>query len=436
MGTTTIDVALSGVSADRYVLMVLGAGMVASAWLVLRKTPRLTAVLWISAICFVPVWLGMSFVVYFPPATIVGLVVIVAALPVMPRLLGPADYGMAFLLLACLLPIATGGSTKSSVFDVVLQWGLALVLGRVIPLRVSLDWVYRCLAWLFTLVSSLAIIEFVTHWNPFVQLSRPNALFLAWSPLQERGGIVRAEGAFGHSIALGSSVAMMIPTTLASSLRPRTKSAMVALMVGCTVVTFSRTAMIGAVLGVVMSVIFLREGLSARVRGAVVVASVTLAAFAIPFVASTFAAAGTEATGSADYRGRLISLVPDMSIVGFSPAAHRSATGELYIGNFQSIDSSLILFGLTYGWLALVFALVLLAGAVVMILARRASAPVLSVVAQIPALATVALITQYAVVFWFVVGLALYAQAETRSDHGAPVGKTGHAAAHPAPLLS
>ncbi len=265
---------------------------------------------------------------------------------------------------------------------------------------------------MFAAVSVLAIIEFLTGWNPFVKLVRHNVLYANWGPLQERGGITRAEGAFGHSIALGSSVAMVIPLTLASTLRPRTKAIAVGLMVGCTVVSFSRTGMIGAIVGIVLAVLFLPDRtLSVRARVAVVATVGVLAVVLVPFITRIFATAGGEATGSAQFRGRLTSLIPEMSVLGLSPAVHKTATGELLVGNFRSVDNALILLGLTYGWVALLVAALLLLGALVLVLARQATAPTIAVVAQIPAFVTVALITQYAVMVWFMIGLALSAQA-------------------------
>jgi len=414
-------IAIGAARADKYPLMIFLAGVAACGWLVLRSAPRLIGVLFLTTICFVPIWLGANFIIYFSPVTIVGLVALAAILPALPHRIGPADYAITFLILACLIPILSGGATKQTVTDVLFQWLLALTIGRLLPLKVPLDWLYRFMSMIFGLVSLLAILEFLAGFNPFVKLARPNPLYQTWGTLQERGGIIRAEGAFGHSIALGSSVAMVIPIALASSLRPRTKTIVVGLMLGASIVSFSRTAMIGAVLGIVLSVLFLREGLGARMRAFVVVTTAAVAAVVIPFISAVFTLAGGEATGSADFRGRLRSLIPDMTVLGVSPVVHRTATGELYVGNFKSVDNALILLGLTYGWIAVLLAVLLLGGAIVVVLARRATAPTIAIVAQIPAFATVALITQYGPFVWFMGGLALYTQAERlRADHQMP----------------
>ena len=411
-GVESVSLAVTAGAADRYSILLVGAGLAVCCWLLLRRDARAIAVTWFVTLCFVPIWFGLTYSIYISAATLAGLMAIVSLFPAVPKHVGPADYAMVFVFVSCILPAIVGGGSRAALLDLVLQAGVALVVGRTLPLKLSLDWLYKCASAMFAVVSVLAIIEFTRGWNPFVELARPNALYQTWGTLQERGGITRAEGAFGHSIALGASAAMAIPLTLASSLRPRTKAVLVGLMLGCTVVSFSRTGMISALVGIVLSVLFLREGLTVRARVAIVTVCALLAVALIPFVGSVFAAAGDEATGSAAYRGRLTSLIPDMAVLGFSPAAHRTPAGDLYMGNFRSIDSALILFGLTYGWLPLAFVTMLLLGAIVTVLSGRATAPTISLVAQIPALATVALITQYGIFVWFMAGLALAAQSE------------------------
>ncbi len=404
--------AIDAASADKYPMLIFLAGGAACTWLVLRSAPKLIAVLFLATICFVPIWFGANFIIYFSPITIVGLVVLAAILPALPHRIGPGDYAVAALIVAGLLPVLVGGATKQTVTDVAFQWLLPLSVGRLILIKVPLDWLYRCVAALFGVVSLLAIAEFLSGFNAFIHLARPNLLYHVWGTLQARGGIIRAEGAFGHSIALGSSVAMAIPLTLASSLRPRTKTILVGLMVGAAIVSFSRTGMIGAILGILCSVLFLRDGLTSRMRAFVVVTTAALAAIVIPYIGAVFTLAGSEATGSADFRGRLTSLIPNITVLGVSPVVHRTATGELYVGDFKSVDNALILLGLTYGWVAVALVVILLLGAIVVVVSGRATAPTISIVAQIPAFATVALITQYGPFVWFMVGLALYTQAE------------------------
>ena len=192
MNTQYWTVAIGAASVDKYTLLILLGGLAACAWLALRSAPRLIAVLFLTTICFVPIWLGANFIIYFSPVTIVGLVALAAILPALPHRIGPGDYAVTFLVLACLLPIVAGGATKQTVTDVLFQWLLALTIGRLLPHKVPLDWLYRFMSMIFGLVSLLAILEFVTSYNPFVKLARPTGLYQTWGTLQERGGIIRA----------------------------------------------------------------------------------------------------------------------------------------------------------------------------------------------------------------------------------------------------
>jgi hypothetical protein len=155
-------------------------------------------------------------------------------------------------------------------------------------------------------------------------------------------------------------------------------------------------------------------------------AGTAVALAAAPLLSQVFLAAGDEAANSAAYRGNLVSLVGDIGVLGFSSAFSRAPDGEVSFGAFNSIDSALILHGLTYGWASLAVALVLLAVAVVAVLLRRAAAPTIAVAAQIPALVAVALITQYATMFWFVAGFAVYAQAARTATRPESRAGAGH----------
>lgn len=406
---------------DKYsmLLLLMSIGFVAT--LLLRGSPRAAVAGWLVVLAFVPVWLGVDAGVYLAPAVLVGGLVLVALGPFPSQAMRPVDWAVGMLALACLAPILVGAATPTSVF-VVGQWMIAFLLGRLTPGLVSLRWVYGCVAVIFTLVSAAALIEFAMSWNPFVEIPGGGELYRAWSPIQVRAGLLRAEGAFGHSIALGSSVSMAVPVTLASRFPIRVRVAMVSLMLVATVVTFSRVAIVAAMLSVVLSMWALRTDVSRTARGWITAACLGLAAAAVPSVSSVFSQAGTEAASSASYRGRLTSLIPEISVLGLSPSAYRDPSGELHFGRFQSIDSALLLLGLTYGWLALIIMVGLLVSVVLLVVARRAEAPTVALAAQIPAFLTVALITQYSLLVWFVAGLAVSAQirrSETPSEREA-----------------
>ena len=409
-GVTSMALAISGANADSYLTIFALVGVLAVAVPLLRARPRLLFGLFLVVVCFVPIWLGVNFISFFPAVALASIGALVLSIPTTRVRLTWVDLAVLFLFLGCLIPIAVGGSSKPSTFVVLSQWLPVYLLGRLLPERVPLRWLYGAVGMVFSIVSVLAILEFVLHWNPFVQIHSANDAYVLWSPIQERGGVPRSEGAFGHSIALGASIALAIPLMLASLFRTWIRFVLVGVMMGATVFTFSRISMICAALSITLSVLFMSSGISTRARSIAVALFAAVALVVSPYVGQVFSSAGTEASNSADYRGNLLSLLPDISVVGRSPLAQIGPAGDLRFGGFASIDSELILLGLTYGWLALAFALLLLVLALGAVLTRRASAPTIAIVAQIPALATVALITQYSLWVWFIGGLAVAAQ--------------------------
>lgn len=396
---------------DRLSLLLLLAAIAVVAAILLRNAPKFALVLWLVSVGFVPIWFGLNVGFYFTPAALVGGLVLVALAPYSGQRMTMVDWGVLSLVVACIAPVAVGGSTVTSLFVVITGWGVAFLLGRLLPARLSLTWIYSCASVVFTVIAVLSLIEFVLNWNPYVEFHVANELYQAWGDLQERGGLMRTEWAFGHSIALGGSLAMVIPLALASGFRFRTRAIMVTVMLLAILTTFSRTSIICAGLSLVLSMWTLQLELSTRARAAIAAAAAAVAVATIPFMTGVFSAAGSEATNSASYRGKLTSLIGDISILGFSTSAFRDPSGDLRFGRFQSIDSALLLAGLTYGWLALILICILLVIAVAAVVARRATAPTTALVAQIPAFATVALITQYSMVVWFIGGLAVASQA-------------------------
>ena len=410
---------VAGPQVDSVSLMLLAAVLAVVGVMLVRDHPKVLAVMWLASLAFVPVWMGINVKIYLAPASLTSIFVIICLFPTPVRRIGKADIAMVLMIVLCLATIALGGTTRGAVFDVLLQWLPALVAGWLITRRLGLNWMAKAIGIVFAIAGALAVIEFVTSYNFFVQLSRSNFLY-RWANLQSRGGILRAEGAFGHSIALGASLAAALPLVLATNMAAKWKSVLVLLLLGGTIVSFSRVGMLCAVVGLVLTILFQRSGLSAKLRVLFSVVLAFVAFLALPYVSAVFDAAGTEATGSAAYRGNLISLIPEMAPLGTSPAAYRAPDGRLFMGNFRSIDSALILHGLTYGWLPLIVAVCLLLAAIALVLTRQAYSPTVSVVAQIPALATVALITQYASVFWIIVGMALCTQAGEGVDESGP----------------
>lgn len=411
---------LNGAQADQLALMLLGLALAVAALVAFRLSTKLAFVCWVLTIAFVPVYFGIPFIVVWVPATLAGGLVLLSSYPWGEQHIGVLDGLVAAFFATCLVPVLVPGAwTRTSVFVALTQWALAFTLGRVLPARLDVRWMYGAVAVVMAAAGALALVEFLTHWNPFVSMYVPWNSSPVWRGLQVRGGIVRAEGAFGHSIALGCSLALAVPLTFGARFSRAARNSILLLLLLGSVVTFSRVGMIGAVVGLVLSIVA-GAGIPLRTRVSALIATAVAAIVVLPMVLDTFAAASEESTVSASYRLDLLTLVPKMQFFGFSDAARFNAEGELTFAGFQSIDSALILLGLTYGWFALILALVLLCMAIGALVMRRAEPPTIAIVASIPALMTVALITQYAMMFWFVAGLAVAAQSQLTRASGAP----------------
>lgn len=416
-----MSLSINGEVADRFILVALLGAVVVLAILVLRRSPKLTLITVLSGICFVPVWIGGQFgSINVPVAAGVCLLAIASLIPIRYFHLSPMDAVVLLLVAIGVVSLVLGnpGVSLSALVKIVVYFVVGYVFGRIVLSRVDAFWVYGAFSVVMTVVSVLAIIEFATGWNPFLEFRSSNNLYSIWGVVQERGGLIRSEGAFGHSIALGSSLAMTIPLAIASRFALPARAAMVTMMLGATVTTFSRVAILSAALSLIISIGFLRGALSVRARVGLATGLAIVAAVAAPSVATVFDDAGTEAAGSAEYRGDLLSLVDRMAFIGVSSAARTASTGELFFGDFMSIDSELILTGLLTGTLMLGVVIVALLVGVLLVLRRRATAPTIAIVAQIPALATVALITQYSVFLWVLVGIAATSQIRKRSEPG------------------
>lgn len=362
---------------------------------------------WILVVCFVPVWFSVVIGYTVAPAELAALGILVGSVSLAGGGLLKADLLLLAMVLLALLPLAIGGTHAFVVLPLILQTTLGYLVGRLVALRAGLEWTMSFLVVVLSCVALLAAVEFVLTWNPFVGLARPNAAYQTWSPLQARGGIIRAEGAFGHSIALGCSLALAVPLAITRPWPVGARVATALVLLAGTVVSFSRSGMICAVFGLLLSMFLIRGKVPTKLRVAMMFCIVVGMAVALPRVTAVFSSAGQEAEGSAAYRNDLLQLFSEMSVLGTSPIGHQTAAGVLTWGRFVSIDNALVLFGLQYGLIPLILAVVGLVAAVIWVMIGRGTPPMVSLIAQTPALVTVALITQYGMFLMFFVGLAV-----------------------------
>lgn len=403
---------MTGVLFDRVVLGLVGLAFLLILFAVLRRSPRLALLGWLGSICLVPVWQGVSVGgPYLPAFAVMGLLGTLSLLP-LPRLTRPAGADVLFFAVAVIVfwEAVLGLTTHSGAYDVLAVWSSAYLFGRFVVLVVEPSWLYGALGLAGAGVGVLAVLEYATGYNIFVQyLANGSSLFGLWGQLQPRGDAVRAEGAFGHSIAMGISLGVFACLALSSRFRPSLKVLLTALCAIGSLVSLSRSGILTTVLGVLLSCFFLRGHLARPLRLLLLALLALGAAAAAGFLSGTFASSD-EAEGSALYRGALLELVGTMRPIGLTAVYNVSTTHEVSVGSFGSIDNAVLLFGLMYGWVPLLLALLAATGALITVLRRRATPATVAAVAQIPALFTVALITQYAGVAWFCFGLAVGTQ--------------------------
>lgn len=407
---------LAGPEVDRLVVLAVAALVAVAGALAFRARPRLAVVVWLLSVAFVPYWMGVKIALYFPPATAMAALVVASLMGRSPARLRIPDIVVAAVAAIAVLSYVAGFATQTAAFTAVATWGLGYLLARVLAGSVDVRWIYGAVAVVLSAAALLAIVEFATGVNLFVGLPPLGGGEANWRGLQSRGGIVRAEGAFGHSIALGACLAMSIPLAVGSRLPRWLKVTAVATLLAGTVVTFSRIGIGTAVIGLVLCLFLMRSQLGIKLRLAIGAVLVAAAVVAVPMIEDVFTEAGSEASGSAQYRGKLVALIGTMRMIGVTTSRSRTAEGVLNFSGFESIDSAYILAGLTYGLIVVVLLLGLHVAAVVAALRREPDPALIAVAAQVPALASVALITQYAIFFWFVAGLAVSAYAARRSE--------------------
>jgi hypothetical protein len=400
------------------ILAVVTTGIVAVIW----RWPLVGITTFLLVIAFVPIWVIVPAPFISPSAAsgVAGLVAIALALRTssMLRWTFP-DLLTVFLLVTATGPALFGLVPVSSVLDVVTIWCTAYIVGRVVLLNVEADVLYALIAVIFGLVGFLAMIEFFTGWHGLSSWGPVNGARVTWGTIQERAGLSRAEGAFGHAIALGSTLAMTAVLTLQARLPKFVRLVLIALMVGGIGVTLSRGPLVCLGLGLALALLFIHERRVRELKPAVAAMAAAGMILVAPLILGVFSEAGAEARSSAVYRANLVSLLKVVETIGRSSAVQITPLDKTYIGGFSSIDNQMLIFGLNYGWLFIALVILLMLTAVFALVSGRGSTPCVAIVAQVPALVTVALITQYAVFFWFVLGLAVGAE-QLRSHAKAP----------------
>jgi hypothetical protein len=377
-----------------------------AAVLVLRTAPRVTFAIWVAVLFFVPVWVGASAGYFFSAITAVTLLCVASG---SLNGLQWTSIDTVVVLFALIISVSfeLGGIELGHLLVALIDWMIPYLWGRMVLAKIGIDYITSAIATVTVIAAVLGLLEFASGVNIFVLMHWNNNAYTLWAPLQSRGGFLRVEGAFGHSIALGAALSIGSVFVLSARWHLAVRIVSLAVIGGAIVATLSRIGMVSFVVGIVLSVAFLGRILAPRVRALIASLAIAGALAAIPFVSDVFTNAGTEAQNSALYRLDLLSLLSQMSPVGVSPGYNVLPNGQVYIGDFQSIDSELLLLGLELGYIPLALVIIALVSAIVLVFKTRANMALVAFVAQIPTLATVALITQLPYLLWFVAGLGV-----------------------------
>jgi hypothetical protein len=354
-----------------------------------------------------PIWIGIDIGPSVPiQAIIASLAVAVIIGRSDLRITGFEAYFAGFLAIS-LAAVWLAGSSEALWLQFPIRWAIPYLAARVLVAATGARFTFDIIAIFFALVGGLALAELFFAWHPFIGWATDSEEFTRWSSIQTRGGSDRSEWAFGHSIALGASLAMAIPFVLHSSYRPIAKLALLSFVLGGILASGSRGSLLTA--GITLSICLLYRLRNTFQRTAVIMATLLGGVLALPEIMPAIASltlSSVEEQQSFAYRGYLYSsFLTAIEWFGESPSANLTREGT---------DSAFIHLGLRFGWVILTIVLIPLAVSTFRVVAGRASVAEISIVCQIPIFAAVAFITQYQLWVFFVAGLAvqLYIQGK------------------------
>ena len=389
------------------------AGVVVTA----ARRPAAGAAAVFGVLALVGVWVCLPVNPYVPPVVLVGALVCLGLAPRFSWRMTGGDV-LVHTAFALVGVAALGGASSTQVLgELILGAYPAYMIGRMLVERIGLVRAAEIMTCVWAVAAVLGLVEAVTGFNPFTAVPFPGHLYQVWAVSQERAGMARVEGAFGHSIAYATSMAAGIPFAAVTRWPSWLRCSAMVLLLGSTLPSLSRTGMVCALLALVLSLTLLRTDIGPRWRVGTLAGLGAAGAVGLSRLLDVFARAGREQSGSAEYRGTILVLVSRLRFLGASPAAVNRGGTTKWAG-FNSIDNEVLLAALRFGWAPVALFLVGLAVVVGRVLVRRGNAAQVALTALTPAYVTVAFITQLDSVVWIVLGMAVAAQAASTSDDG------------------
>ena len=374
---------------------------------------RWAFVLWLLSISMLPFWAGIRYFAYIPPSTLVGIAVLLGILVRKRTRPNGWDYS-ALYFFALIAALGTVGvSLPGHVVSVLSQWALSYIIGRYLVEQAGREFVFRAIAFIFTVVAVLVLFEFAFGWNPYYATNSGVGQFAKIGEAQERGGIIRAEWAFGHSIALSNSLALAIPIILGSNLKTAARLASVAVICVAGLLTFSRSGIVSILLAVLLAICVGQREITRRMKFLIEAALCVVALVAYPYMSQVFQSASEETTRSADHRLAIFDLFPYINFFGVADDYSETASGVFNWHGVISIDNAFLRMAINFGFLAAAATIVYFVIIAGKVFRMRENLAWVSLLAIFPALFTVALITQFGSLVWFFVGLGSFLTAGT-----------------------
>lgn len=408
---------------SRVTMAVILAIELATALVVIGAArPAIGLRLWVVVTAAFPCWLGFSVPLlnFVTPATLAGLPLLLGlGLKGLRMRMTTWDLGLAVCVALGFVAVIGYGSRLSEAKALALGWGIPYLLGRYAGSSHAQS-VGRFVAHVGAAVGGLGILELMSGIHPFTHLGTGSPLGF-WAAVQQRGGLDRSEGAFGHSIALGAFLVACAPFVI-NYLQGRDRVVCLLLVSSGVLSTLSRGPMLGLVAVMLLTLIPGRRlaisGVSKAklgwVLGAVGVA-------VVPLAIHVGNASQDELATSAQYRTNLTSLVGLARPIGLAENAIWSdRLHEYTFLGYGSIDESFLAIALSLGYLiSLALILAVLVFALRWVNGRTGPAAI-SILSQVPLFLTVALITQWMSFVWFFAGWAV-SETTRLSTRGEPL---------------
>ena len=391
--------------------------------------PQIAMVAWLLCVIFIPNWTPIPSgpLGSYNPTTAVGIPILIGiGIGVVLRGGGPRLHWMDFTLVAggvlILLQAGIGFADSALVKMFALLWVVGYIFGRM-----ATEQVQRVFVRALVVVAVWGIIELIFDIHVFENWA--TSANHHWNEIQTRAGFSRSEGPFGHAIAYGAVLAMGIP--LAHRLPRWRVAAQVILAVGV-VCSFSRGPLVTLVVALVLSALVIANVRGRARRRLFVVAAAGSAGawFVMNYLYQGDDSARVVQSG--EPRTNQYNEVLD-TLNWLDPASGFGQDGDRYIvGGVAVIDSTPLRLAVNFGILAAILLLMPILVAAWRIVTLKAGVASVAVVTQIPVLVVTSLITQWAVLVFFAMGMAVSEVARSRTRRDVPTFPEPKQAAHAA----